>query len=286
MKVVDEQMDGVAGDQRKKLQTIEKELADVRRRLDTIYNLVETTEVEMADFTPRIRQHRERQERLEFSADQARAALAQRRNVLDDVNTIAAYAQDMSAFLKESELTERRTFIESFVKEVIVMPDNALMRYTIPISQSTPKIAVLVGGRFECDRVRSGGSTGGRLPPVPELEGIEPVEWIPRTREPDHLWRGYLGYWNLIPGVGEAEMARLDLKDLALPPDMERDEFDRWVACSLLGSSFVSQVWNLWNEEPGRTRTVLADAWGLSRSHAERYIQTAEIWLTRFLPVP
>ena len=81
VKVVDEQMDGVAGDQRKKLQTVEKELADVRRRLDTIYNLVETTEVEMADFTPRIRQHRERQERLEYSADQARAALAQRRNV-------------------------------------------------------------------------------------------------------------------------------------------------------------------------------------------------------------
>ena len=98
VKVVDEQMDGVASDQRKKLQTIEKELADVRRRLDTIYNLVETTEVEMADFTPRIRQHRERQGRLEYSADQARAALAQRRNVLDDVNTIAAYAQDMSAF--------------------------------------------------------------------------------------------------------------------------------------------------------------------------------------------
>ena len=149
VKVVDEQMDGVASDQRKKLQTIEKELADVRRRLDTIYNLVETTEVEMADFTPRIRQHRERQERLEYSADQARAALAQRRNVLDDVNTIAAYAQDMSAFLKESELTERRTFIESFVKEVIVMPDNALMRYTIPISQSTQKTELLLGGRPE-----------------------------------------------------------------------------------------------------------------------------------------
>ena len=145
VKVVDEQMDGVAGDQRKKLQTIEKELPDVRRRLDTIYNLVETTEVDMADFTPRIRQHRERQERLEYSADQARAALAQRRNVLDDVNTIAAYAQDMSAFLKESELTERRTFIESFVKEVIVMPDNALMRYTVPM----PEDSFLAGGVTE-----------------------------------------------------------------------------------------------------------------------------------------
>ena len=52
VKVVDEQMDGVASEQRKKLGTIDKELADVSRRLDTIYNLVETTEVDMADFPP------------------------------------------------------------------------------------------------------------------------------------------------------------------------------------------------------------------------------------------
>ena len=41
----------------------------MRRRLDTIYNLGETTEVDMADFAPRIRQHRERQERLDTGED-------------------------------------------------------------------------------------------------------------------------------------------------------------------------------------------------------------------------
>ena len=49
------------------------------------------------------------------------------------MNTIAAYAQDMSEFLNESELTERRAFIETFVKEIVVMPGNALMRYTVPM---------------------------------------------------------------------------------------------------------------------------------------------------------
>ena len=68
VKVVDEEMDGVAQEQRKMLRTIETELSDVRRRLDTIYNLVETTPVDMADFTPHIRQHWDRQERLEYSA--------------------------------------------------------------------------------------------------------------------------------------------------------------------------------------------------------------------------
>ena len=60
----------------------------------------------------------------------ARATLSQRRTVLDDVETITACAQDMSEFLNESEMTERRAFVETFVKEVVVMPGNALLRYT------------------------------------------------------------------------------------------------------------------------------------------------------------
>ena len=133
VKVVDEQMDGVAGEQRKR-QTIESELSDVRGRLDRLYDLVETTtEFNMADFTHRIRDHRERQERLESAAEGARAILAQRREVLDDVRTITAYAQDMSKFLRKSELTERRAFIETFVKEIELLPDNAVVRYTVPM---------------------------------------------------------------------------------------------------------------------------------------------------------
>ena len=70
-----------------------------------------------------------------------------------DVNTITAYAQELRDFLDESEPTERRTFIKSFVKEIVVMPGSALLRYTIPISQSTRKAQVLVGGGSEEFRV-------------------------------------------------------------------------------------------------------------------------------------
>ena len=139
VKVVDEQMDGVAQEQRKRLETIEDELEDVKRKLGRIWHFVETADnVEMTDASERIREHRDRQKRLEDLAAEARAILAQRRTVLDDVNTIAAYAQDMSEFLKESELTERRSFIETFVKEIVVMPGDALVRYTIPMPDDSP----------------------------------------------------------------------------------------------------------------------------------------------------
>ena len=44
-----------------------------------------------------------------------------------------AYTRDMADFLDRSELTERRAFIESSVWEVVVMPDQAVLRYTMPM---------------------------------------------------------------------------------------------------------------------------------------------------------
>ena len=125
-------------------------------------------------------------------------------------------------------------------------------------------------------------ASGQSDPPVAEPDLIG---WRPQTREPDHLWRAYQGNQHLIPGVDEAEMAQQDLRHLALRSGMDRDRFDKWVACSLLGSTFVSQVWNFWNEDRGITRSVLAEKWGLTRSDVERDIQTAEIWLARFLGI-
>ena len=133
VRLVDEEMDGVAGEQRKRLETIEAELAEVKRRLDRLYNLVETTDMDIEDFKPRIRDHRERQQRLEAAAEDARSMLSERRVVLDDVETITRHALEMGEFLKTSELTESRAFIESFVKEIVVSPGNAVVRYSIPM---------------------------------------------------------------------------------------------------------------------------------------------------------
>ena len=166
VKLVDEEMDGIAKEQRQRLETAEAELEDVRRRLDRLYNLAETTDLDIEDFKPRIKDHRERQERLEATAEEAKAMLSQRRVVLDDVETIAAYCQDLSRYLNESELTERRAFIESFVKEIVVQPGNALVRYSIPMPEDSP-----IGGRDleevaldapVLSTVKSGGPCGGR----------------------------------------------------------------------------------------------------------------------------
>ena len=114
VKVVDEEMDGVAQDQRKRLRTIDDELEDVKKRLGRIWHVIETSNIDIADASDRIKEHRERKERLEDAAADARAILSEHRAHLGDVKTISAYAKDMRDFLNESELTERRAFIESY----------------------------------------------------------------------------------------------------------------------------------------------------------------------------
>ena len=130
-KLVDEEMDGVAREQRQKLETIEAELEEVKRKLARIWQFVKSTDIEMAD-----------------AAQEASAELADRRGMLDSADTIAAFAEEMSDFLKTSELTETRAFVRSFVKEVQVKPGLAAIIYTIPISQSTHNTKLLLGGGF------------------------------------------------------------------------------------------------------------------------------------------
>ena len=125
VKLLDEEMDGVAREQRERLESIEEELEDVKRKLGRIWHVIETTDIEMADASDRIREHRGRKEKLETAAEEARALLSKRRVMLDSADVIAAFAEEMSEFLKTSELTQTRAFVHSFVKEIEVKPGKA-----------------------------------------------------------------------------------------------------------------------------------------------------------------
>ena len=189
VKLLDEEMDGVAAEQRQKLETIEDELEDVKRRLGRIWQVIETTDIEMADASERIREHRERKEKLETAAEEARAVLAERREYLDSADTIAAFAEEMSEFLATSELTETKAFVHSFVKEIEVKPGRASIVYTIPTPEDSPiggadAAEVALNGRVRIS-VTSGGAEGTRTPDfLRAKEALSQLSYSPTHRLP------------------------------------------------------------------------------------------------------
>ena len=138
VRMLDEEMDGVAREERERLETIEAELEEVRRKMDRLWHIVESSDMEVNDILPRLRVHQERQAQLEESAEEARSILAERRELLDSADVVAAFAAEMSEFLKISDVTETKAFIRSFVKRISVRPGRAVIRYTIPTPQDGP----------------------------------------------------------------------------------------------------------------------------------------------------
>ena len=106
--------------------------------------VIENSDIEMADASDRIKEHRERQQHLETAAEEARSLLAERRVMLDNATKIAAFASEMSEFLQTSEITETRAFVRSFVKAILVKPGGprsttrSRLRPTVPSGARTP----------------------------------------------------------------------------------------------------------------------------------------------------
>ena len=63
----------------------------------------------------------------------ANTSLRQGEDRIQKTETTAAYAQDPSKLLDYSELTKFRAFIENIVKQIAVLPGNAVWSYTVPV---------------------------------------------------------------------------------------------------------------------------------------------------------
>ena len=161
VRMVDEEMDGIAAEARAKLETIDAELFEVRQRMDRLWKLVETTDLQTEEILPRIRHHQERHEQLERAADNARVAVSERRQILDKLETVTSYVKDMAEFLQKSDITETKAFIRSFVKRVAVSPGRAVIQYTIPTPWDSPMAGGDAAEVALADSVMSTGRGGG-----------------------------------------------------------------------------------------------------------------------------
>ena len=155
VRLVNEEMDAASNGCRQRLDVITDEIADANRRLERLYDALETGKVRLEDLSPRIQQLRYRLEQLQKTRYELELQISERRIELADQEIITRYVEDLRNLLSESPLTERKSFIRSFVKEVKVTGQDVLLTYTIPMPPkgiTTEEVSVLStvqnGGRY------------------------------------------------------------------------------------------------------------------------------------------
>ena len=77
--LVAEEVDAMAGDMAGRLETIDAELADVSKRLERLYEALETSELTLEVLSPRILSLKHREEQLTAAREEATGHLEQRR---------------------------------------------------------------------------------------------------------------------------------------------------------------------------------------------------------------
>ena len=127
VRLVNEEMDASAGDYRQRLDTIEEELAETERRLDRLYDALETGKMNLDDLAPRFQALRQRQNHLQAARCEVEELLTNRRIQLADMETVMRYVQDLRVLLSQGSLSEQKAFIRSFAKEVRITGKDVLL---------------------------------------------------------------------------------------------------------------------------------------------------------------
>ncbi len=131
--LVDEELDAAAHEQKDRMKVLESELADIQRRLDRLYDALETGKLVLDDLSPRIQHLRHRQEHVQAAKADVEDLLAQRSAECLSVREVRKYVGELRRLLQQSELAERKAFIKSFVREIVVRGNQAELRYVLPM---------------------------------------------------------------------------------------------------------------------------------------------------------
>ena len=146
-----------------RLDVIDAELKDVKARLSRLYDALETGKLGLDELWPRIKEWKARQDELGKARIQVEVDIVAHGVEEVDVSVVKGYAKDLRNLLEESEFTERKAFLRSFVRRVEVDKTEVIVRYRLPLPPD---------GRSE-DRAR--------VLPIDTFGGAE------ETRTPDFL---------------------------------------------------------------------------------------------------
>ena len=125
--MVAEEIDAMAGELSGRLEVVEAELGDVRKRLEKLYEAIETSELTLEVLSPRILSLRHREEQLEAAREDAETpARAEAEWSCPTTQEIKPeYVADFRDFLKDGTIPERKALIRNFVEDIEVEGDEA-----------------------------------------------------------------------------------------------------------------------------------------------------------------
>jgi len=133
VKMVNEEMRLLAGHRRERLEEIDKQFESVNQKLAKYYAAFEKGTMSADDATPRIRELRSEQTRLQRARDEALSELEDTEPKDLGTERVLDYVKDFKALLSKGTFVEQKAFLRSFIKRIDFEPGQVAINYTIPM---------------------------------------------------------------------------------------------------------------------------------------------------------
>ena len=130
---MNEELGATHGLLRGRLDAIQTEMSDVRNRLSRLYDALETGKIDLNDLAPRIKELRTKETELSNAKIQLEVEMVVEGTETVDVDSVKSYAEDLRNVLDEIDSQERKAFLKSFVKHIVIEGENAVVHYKLPI---------------------------------------------------------------------------------------------------------------------------------------------------------
>jgi site-specific DNA recombinase len=123
-----------------KISNIDNELNEVQNKLGRLYDALETNKLNLDDLAPRIKELRIKQDELNKARVVAEAEMMLQGYQQLDIDAIQSYAEDLWAILEESEIAQRKSFLRSFVRKIVINKDRVKLYYNLPVPPQGKKM--------------------------------------------------------------------------------------------------------------------------------------------------
>lgn len=133
VELVNEEMDATTSSCHCDMDTVLNEIGNVDRRLGNLYGAIENGNIDYDLLKPRLQELKVQHDKLLEHKAELEMKLSQRKIELASPEIVREYVDDLQRFLASDDLSARRAFIKSFIKEVKVTGDEGRIRYVMPI---------------------------------------------------------------------------------------------------------------------------------------------------------
>ncbi len=135
VKLVNEELGSASSKLKERLDICDAELRDVKARLSRLYDVLETGKLSLDDLAPRIKELKKRQDELSSTRVHVEADMVVQGVEEVDIDIVKSYTRDLKSLLEESDITERKAFLRSFIKRVEINKNEARVYYHLPLPQ-------------------------------------------------------------------------------------------------------------------------------------------------------